>query len=70
MEQAAVNRKVGGSNPLSGARCGRKVGLMTDFFITLRSDFSSKSRNRDAILTALAVHEMCETQVIRVPEIY
>ena len=40
-----------------------KVGLMTGFFITLRGDFSSKSRNREAILTALAVHEMCETSV-------
>ena len=40
-----------------------KVGLMTDFFITLRGDFSSKSCNPEAILTALAVHEMCETSV-------
>ena len=45
-----------------------KVGLNTDFFITLRGDFSSKSRNRKAILTALAVHKMCETKLLGFPK--
>ena len=34
MEQAAVNRKVGGSNPLSGAIVIKRIGPLADFLLS------------------------------------